>query len=134
MISEKVKQEIKRLLKIEGMSQREIVRRTGASRWMVTKVKNGKSIEIREANRLESCLVGMGGRKNRCLTCGALVYGECYECHLKEAKESRELVQVYVGDGKSLDLDLLDEEHERLKELREGRKIQEELLDEDVRT
>ncbi len=126
MISEAVEREVEHLLKTEGMSQREIARRTGVSRQVVGRVKNGKLVGIREVMRrkLEVSLVEMrdvtGGRVNRCSTCGAMVYGECRECLLKKAKRNGELTQVYDGSGGSLDSDLSDEEASRLEEIREA--------------
>ena len=62
-------------------------------------------------------------KAKRCGICGALVYGECYECYLKGKKVRGKLRKVFDlsrGDGKGLlDLDLSDDEERRLLEVRE---------------
>ena len=129
MISKAVKREIKHLLEIGGMSHREIAERAGVSRQTVTSVNKRGPVGIKEVIKEVITEEVIGGIRNRCSTCGALVYGECYECRLKEAKKNGEIPRVYIGTGGSLDFDLLDEEMERLKELREA--IQLELAEDD---
>ena len=137
MISKVVKQEIKRLLERGELFHREVAKRVGVSRQTVTRMsRRGPVGMIKEATKegLGKCLVEteeevIGGKRNRCSTCGAMVYGECYECRLKKAKRNGELPQTYVGSGESLDLCLTKEETERLEELREV--IQLELAEDD---
>lgn len=128
MISKVVELEIKRLLrKKKRISQKEIARITGVSEWAVGRVKNGEPVEIQEVMRskLESSSIKTddSGEKNRCPVCGGMVYGECRECRLKKMKKNGELVRVYDGSGRPLDLDLSDEEASRLKEIRETMQI-----------
>jgi transcriptional regulator with XRE-family HTH domain len=129
MISEAVEREVKRLLETGGITQRGIARRIGVSRQTVANVKNRKPVEIRKAikRKLENSLAEMekivGGRINRCPGCGALVYGECYECCLKKAKKERKLARVYNGPGESLNFDLSNDDASRLGEIRKVMRI-----------
>jgi hypothetical protein len=116
------------------MSWRNISKRLCVNRDTIKRVAEGSHpycyLPGIQAEEVEVYVEAVGGIRNRCSGCGAMVYGACYECRLKKEKRNGELARVHVGPGESLDLDLSDEEVERLKELREAMRARGELGDE----
>lgn len=90
MIAPAVVDEIKRLLEEEGLSQRKIARRTGASRGTVNAIALGKRPDC-EARRRErrGDFVTPGGPAVRCPSCGGMVQMPCLACRVRAMKALR---------------------------------------------
>src|ERR1017187_8850227 len=84
-----------RVLLAQGMSYRDIKAATGVSRTSIGKIQQGKWADQRKSEARPLKL--FDGPLHRC-TCGALVYGECMACNLKE-----HMSQIPVPTAKSVD-------------------------------
>lgn len=86
MINDKTLDEVRRLLALGRLSQREIARQTGVSRGTVNAIANArwKKRPSREANDETDHL--FKGPIVRCPTCGGRVYMPCMLCHIRDLK------------------------------------------------
>jgi len=95
MIAEEKIREAEIMLARGKMSQREVAKRTGLSRGMISLIARGKrTIQVKTVDpdllpESENC------PPVRCLGCGAMVYMPCLLCHLKKlASENRPVMRT----------------------------------------
>lgn len=82
MIRDTVVQEVKRLLFVEGLSQRTVATQVGVSRGTVHAIARGKRPE-RVRPFPEDVMPWNDGPPKRCPHCGALVYLPCLACQIR---------------------------------------------------
>lgn len=85
MIANETINEVKRLLHDTALSNRKIAARMGVSRGFVDGVANGKITERKERKQEEDALE-QTGPKQRCPTCGGMVFMPCRLCHVRLLK------------------------------------------------
>jgi len=90
MIHDSVVQEVKRLLFVEGLSQRAISSKVGVSRGTVHAIARGKRPDRLRAFREDEAPVGwQGDAPRRCPGCGGLVYMPCLLCRVRSMRPAR---------------------------------------------
>ncbi len=92
MIATTIVDEIRRMLREEGLSQRKIASRTGVSRGTVNAIAQGKRLcPVRRPveGEDESGFIVPQGLPVRCPGCGGLVQMPCLLCHLRNLRSSR---------------------------------------------
>ncbi len=87
MISPAVVDEVRRLLG-EGLSQREIARRTGVSRGSVIAIDRGKTASVPRGRETAISALRIAGPPVRCAGCGGRVYLPCQLCTIRAARQS----------------------------------------------
>lgn len=80
MIRDTVVAEVRRLLFVERLSQRQVAARLGVSRGSVHAIARGKRQLLREPAEEEAAPVGP---PRRCPECGGLVYMPCLLCRAR---------------------------------------------------
>ena len=91
MIATALVEEIRRLLREGGVSQREIARRLGVSRGTVNAIACGKRHDNPVGNRRheEDDFTPPTGLPRRCPGCGGLTQMPCLACYIRARKEAR---------------------------------------------
>jgi hypothetical protein len=93
MIHESVVQEVKRLLFVEGLSQRNVAAQTGVSRGSVHAIARGKRPDPKPRSDDDSIAL-FQGPPQRCPSCGGLVYMPCLLCRVRTLRTYRTVRRV----------------------------------------
>jgi DNA-binding XRE family transcriptional regulator len=88
MIRNSVVQEVKRLLFVEGLSQRSVALRAGVSRGTVHAIARGKRTQ-RVHTFTDDELPWHDAPPRRCPECGGLVYMPCLLCQVRALRPVR---------------------------------------------
>lgn len=83
MIRDSVVQEVKRLLFVEGLSQRTVATQVGVSRGTVHAIARGKRPDRVRPLAETGMLPWDDAPPKRCPHCGALVYMPCLACQIR---------------------------------------------------
>ena len=89
MIAQSVVNEIRDLLAVGELSQRNIARRLGVSRGTVNAIARGKRPDYRPPRRGDDDFVPPSGIPKRCPGCGGMVQTPCLLCRVRGIKEGR---------------------------------------------
>jgi transcriptional regulator with XRE-family HTH domain len=125
MITEKVVQEVRRLLAEGTLSQRKIAQRTGICRGTVGAIASGKRPDYEMSEPVEE--EEIVGPPMRCGGCGGLVYLPCRRCRLQEtnSQNRRSLSRQRTAEtNERLELDLRPEHRARYEEVLAWRREQ----------
>lgn len=88
MIRKALVQEVKRLLFVEGLSQRSVATRVGVSRGTVHAIARGKRTERLHAFTDDE-LPWHAAPPRRCPNCGGMVYMPCLLCRVRALRPAR---------------------------------------------